>query len=503
MRGIEPEQDVPLRSAPPPKHQTDLAASTFVPALAEVNDEGATIRHIAKWSNFGEEQQELLNRFDRWRLVVRKGEADGGTVEVAHEALFRTWKRLESWLEPERARLEALRALQVDSGNWERNGKNEGFLNHRANRLAEARGLSKNAGYAKRLIERDFAYLTACEAAEGLARRRKRRGKVLVACLVGLVALAGVAFIASFMALSDFEPMALVHYRQLIAMGPSVLTAEEEKEKAAKPGPDSAFAECKKGCPVMVVVPKGKFLIGSLENERNRPPMEGPEHEVTIADPFGVSKFEVTFDEWDACVAAAACPKAPDRWGRGQMPAINVSWEDAKQYVRWLSSLTGKEYRLLTEAEREMPHELARRRPIPGAMIPARTTPIATAAAANGMGSKRRPLGRLSRTRSAFTTWLAMSASGLRMFGTIIIKARQRMDRPGSKAAILHAVSSAAVPGATFLRASVRPTAAGPSPTTGSKTLASVWRGRLPLKSLHLYLLGPGRSPLVKFFRGT
>src|SRR4029453_17594370 len=91
MRGIEPEQDVPLPSGPPPKRQTDLAASTFVPALVEINDQGATIRHIARWSHFSEEQQELLKRFDRWRLVVRKGEAEGGTVEVAHEALFRTW----------------------------------------------------------------------------------------------------------------------------------------------------------------------------------------------------------------------------------------------------------------------------------------------------------------------------------------------------------------------------------------------------------------------------
>jgi len=107
-----------------------------------------------------------------------------------------------------------------------------------------------------------------------------------------------------------------------------------------------------------------------------------------------------------------------------------------------------------------MPHELARRRPIPGAMIPARTTPIATAAAANGMGSKRRPLGRLSRTRSAFTTWLAMSASGLRMFGTAITRMRQRTDRPGSKVLIPRAVSSAAVPGAAIHRTSARPAAA-------------------------------------------
>jgi formylglycine-generating enzyme required for sulfatase activity len=78
---------------------------------------------------------------------------------------------------------------------------------------------------------------------------------------------------------------------------------------------------------------------------------EGPAHEVIIAKPFAVSWFEITFEEWDACVAAAACRKVADRWGRGRMPVINVSWIDAKQYVTWLSQLTGKEYRLLTEAE--------------------------------------------------------------------------------------------------------------------------------------------------------
>ncbi len=347
MRGIEPEQDVPLPSAPPPKHQMDLAARTFVPALAEINDEGATIRHITKWQHFDEESQELLKRFDRWRLVVRKGEAEGGTVEVAHEALFRTWQRLESWLEPERARLEALRALQVDAGNWERNGKNAGYLNHRSNRLAEARGLSENPGYKKRLIERDFAYLAACEAAERIALARARRGKLLVACLVGLLALSGAGFVYR-------EPIVrevMGQYQWRMVMGPKVLTAGEEKEKAATPR--SEFAECKKGCPVMIVVPAGKFEMGSPENEPDRYETEGPRHPVTIAKPFAVSKYEVTFDEWDACVGAGTCPHVADQWGGGQMPVINVSWDEAKTYVAWLSHLTGKKYRLLAEAEWE------------------------------------------------------------------------------------------------------------------------------------------------------
>ena len=75
---------------------------------------------------------------------------------------------------------------------------------------------------------------------------------------------------------------------------------------------------------------------------------------MTIAKPFAVGKTEVTFAEWDACVAAGACLKASDNdWGRDDRPVINVSWDDAKQYVAWLSRITGKEYRLLSEAEWE------------------------------------------------------------------------------------------------------------------------------------------------------
>jgi formylglycine-generating enzyme required for sulfatase activity len=135
-------------------------------------------------------------------------------------------------------------------------------------------------------------------------------------------------------------------------MGPSVLTAEQEKEKAAKPGSD--FKECATGCPTMVVVPAGKFTMGSPESEKDRSRIEGPQHEVTIAKPFAVGKTEVTFAEWDACVAAGACPKVPDMsWGRDNRPVINVSWDDAKQYTAWLSRITGKNYRLLTETEWE------------------------------------------------------------------------------------------------------------------------------------------------------
>ena len=76
---------------------------------------------------------------------------------------------------------------------------------------------------------------------------------------------------------------------------------------------------------------------------------------MTIARPFAVGKFEVTFAEWDACLSGGGCSHRPGDagWGRGKRPVINVSWNDAKAYVAWLSRQTGRAYRLLSEAEWE------------------------------------------------------------------------------------------------------------------------------------------------------
>jgi hypothetical protein len=117
--------------------------------------------------------------------------------------------------------------------------------------------------------------------------------------------------------------------------------------------PKDTFNDCPE-CPEMVVVPAGEFMMGSPGNEANRDNDEGPQRKVTIAKPFAVGKFEVTFAEWDACVAAGGCSLSPDDegWGHERQPVINVSWDDAtKEYLPWLSRKTGKTYRLLTETE--------------------------------------------------------------------------------------------------------------------------------------------------------
>ena len=105
----------------------------------------------------------------------------------------------------------------------------------------------------------------------------------------------------------------------------------------------------------MVVAPAGAFMMGSAENEEGHSDDE-TQVPVTIARPFAVGAFAVTFDQWDACVADRSCNGyRPDDegWGRGKRPVINVNWADANAYAEWLSRKTGKTYRLLSEAERE------------------------------------------------------------------------------------------------------------------------------------------------------
>ncbi len=107
----------------------------------------------------------------------------------------------------------------------------------------------------------------------------------------------------------------------------------------------------------MVVVPEGSFMMGSNDGGFD----EKPVHQVTIARPFAVGKYEVTWDEWEACVAQAACDNGPvnkaggdNGWGKGRRPVIEVSWHDAPKYLAWLNSkVAGKPYRLLSEAEWE------------------------------------------------------------------------------------------------------------------------------------------------------
>jgi len=106
----------------------------------------------------------------------------------------------------------------------------------------------------------------------------------------------------------------------------------------------------------MVTINPGQSILGSPPYEQKRDNSEGPLQPVSIGYSFEVGKFEVTFAEWDKCVAGGGCaghrPK-DGNWGRGKRPVINVSWNDTQKYIKWLNRKTGLKYRLLSEAEWE------------------------------------------------------------------------------------------------------------------------------------------------------
>ena len=104
--------------------------------------------------------------------------------------------------------------------------------------------------------------------------------------------------------------------------------------------------------PEMVVIPAGRFRMGCVSG-RNCYWNEFPVHEVQIKA-FELSKYEVTFEEYDRFTDATGRRPANDEgWGRGRRPVINVSWGDAVAYTQWLLAQTGERYRLPSEAEWE------------------------------------------------------------------------------------------------------------------------------------------------------
>jgi formylglycine-generating enzyme required for sulfatase activity len=214
--------------------------------------------------------------------------------------------------------------------------------------------------YAKRaedLPKVDQEFIALSIERERKAQARARRVRVLVyVLLVGIIG-SLVSVIEKEAIKEQFNWFTMMWPYRVANFDPYVLKPEAERALQ----PLANFHECAKDCPEMIVVPAGAFTMGSPATEQARYAYEGPQHAnegpqhmVTIAKPFAVSKFDVTFAEWDACVSVGACPIATDSgFGRDTKPVINVSWDDAQTYVAWLSKMTGQPYRLLTEAEWE------------------------------------------------------------------------------------------------------------------------------------------------------
>jgi len=97
-----------------------------------------------------------------------------------------------------------------------------------------------------------------------------------------------------------------------------------------------------------VLIPAGKFVMGSKDDEAGRFPNEGPQHEVTIGRPFYIGKYEVTQRQYEKLMG-----ENRDQFTRPTNPVLRVSWDDAREYCRRLRQKTGRAARLPSESEWE------------------------------------------------------------------------------------------------------------------------------------------------------
>jgi len=361
----------------------------FIPRLARINRESmAPQRRTARYSELPADLAALARALTQRRLLVVKLAARAEdpvetksktfeptqdeqatpienahdpqttTIEVAHEALLRRWPTLADLLAEDRDALLLLDGVLNSAADWEKAEPERklDYLTHRGSRLSDAQTLKSRGGDWEREIAPAQAYIAACQAREDAEREEKQaaleRNARLHRQARRMGALVGVLFLGIGAGIAWSNRFYLKARAVMLAetVWPKVLTAEAEH--ALKPG--DTFNECA-DCPEMVVLPVGEFTMGSPDTEEGRFEDESPQHQVTIATPFAVGRFAVTFEQWDACAMLGGCAFVPadQGWGRGKRPVVNVSWDGALQYVAWLSARTGKTYRLMSEAEFE------------------------------------------------------------------------------------------------------------------------------------------------------
>jgi formylglycine-generating enzyme required for sulfatase activity len=323
----------------------------FTLKLATVREDGEPTRRRALRSEFSHEEWRLVSDLTDHptRLLVTATPERGETyAEVAHEAIFRRWDKLREWIAAEREFLAWRSRLETARRTWQatQDKKHDALLMGAA--LTQAQHWLAQRAEDLPNVDREFIALSI---------ERERKAQALARGFRVLMVTLPVVIIASLVGIIKKEEIK-EQINWFTVMRPYRLAnfdtyaLDPEAERALKPG--KTFKECAKDCPEMIVLPAGEFLMGSLVTEKGHDESEGPRHKITINEPFAVSKFAVTFDEWDACSLVGGCLEASDSdFGRGTKPVINISWDDAQRYVAWLSRMTGKSYRLITEAEWE------------------------------------------------------------------------------------------------------------------------------------------------------
>ncbi len=131
---------------------------------------------------------------------------------------------------------------------------------------------------------------------------------------------------------------------------PAPVDGGREQVPAAGPAGSVATLKDCDVCPVMVALSPRPFMMGNNSSD----PSERPAHKVALHTPFAIGKYEVTVGQWNQCVRGSVCPTMPSLGNVPEnLPMRDVSWDEAQLYLKWLGTVSGKPYRLPTEAEWE------------------------------------------------------------------------------------------------------------------------------------------------------
>jgi formylglycine-generating enzyme required for sulfatase activity len=283
--------------------------------LVEVNDQGVTTRRRASKAKIDRDpaKKKLTASLVEARILVT-GHETASTCEMAHEAIFTGWLRLAKWIEANADAMRICRNLRIAAGDWKAKGASPLRYLPDGATLRQYRRVNDKCRYEKKEDEAAVGrYLAA-------ARRRRQ--------MVGLL-LALAVIIGSMLGLDSFRNSRDMSWSAMQIWG------------LAKAGIYEG--------PLMVTVPAGCFVIGCVD-ESSYCRKEQKRYPQVCLDTFEMSRHEVTQDLWTAIMGNNP---AYFKEAGGRHPVEQVSWGDTLKFIRRLNELTGKQFRLPTEAEWE------------------------------------------------------------------------------------------------------------------------------------------------------
>jgi WD40 repeat protein len=167
-----------LAEASPSDSDIEALRAAFVPTMVRINAEGAYTRRRAFIDEMPLQAVSLLRRFVDRRLLVVASDKDGReTIEVAHEALLRTWPQLNTWLVEDQDKLRLLESTQHAAREWDESGRRPELLIHRDGRLKDAKTLIAIPRFALPEASIEKKYIDACSEAQSARETEEREAQ--------------------------------------------------------------------------------------------------------------------------------------------------------------------------------------------------------------------------------------------------------------------------------------------------------------------------------------